>query len=70
MDKCGYSITEISIYPCAFYHDKIILISWVDDCIVFAKRKAVADDLIKSVQGFFILTEGEDVSMYQAVDLK
>jgi len=68
-DEGGYGFTQSAIDPCIFYKDGIILISWVDDCLIFAKSKSYADDLIKNLQSSFTLTEEEDVSAYLGVEV-
>ena len=68
-DEGGYGFTQSAIDPCIFYKDGIILISWVDDCLIFAKNKSYADDLIKNLQSLFTITEEENVSAYLGVEL-
>ena len=48
----------------------MILISWVDDCLIFSRSKDLADELIASLQNSFTLTEEEDVSAYLGVEAK
>ena len=49
--------------------DGIILITWVDDCLIFAKNEAIASTFIKEMQQQFVLTEEEDVSAYLGVQM-
>ena len=48
----------------------MILISWVDDCLIFAKDKLCADQLIVDLKRSFTLTKEEDVSAYLGVEVK
>ena len=65
----GYGFNQSTADPCIFYKDGITVITWVDDCLVFAKDKALADKLIKDLQEKFTLTEEGDVSAYLGVQL-
>ena len=67
VDKNGLGFKQSMIDPCIFYRNGVILISWVDDCLIFAKDKLLADELIAELQGQFTLTEEEDVSAYLGV---
>jgi len=67
--KGGHGFKQSSIDPCVFYKEGIILISWVDDCLIFAKDKQRADELIKDLQRSFTLTEEDDVSAYLGVEV-
>ena len=48
----------------------MILISWVDDCLIFAHKKELADQLIENLNKKFISTEEEDMSAYLGVQVK
>ena len=66
----GYGFKQSKIDPCIFFRDGLILISWVDDCLIFSRSKDLADELIASLQNSFTLTEEEDVSAYLGVEVK
>jgi len=66
----GYGFRQSAIDPCIFFRDGVILISWVDDCLIFAKSKELADELITELQSKFSLTEEDDVSAYLGVQVK
>mmetsp|Transcript_21406 Transcript_21406/g.29988 ORF Transcript_21406/g.29988 Transcript_21406/m.29988 type:complete len:240 (+) Transcript_21406:2-721(+) len=68
-DKGGYGFKQSATDPCLFYKDGVILISWVDDCLIFAKSKQHADDLIKDLHKPFSLPEGGDVCAYFGVQV-
>jgi len=68
-DKGGYGFKQSGIDPCIFYKDGVILISWVDDCLIFAKDKSSADQIIEALRRSFTLTEEEDVSAYLGVEV-
>ena len=65
----GYGFQQSAIDPCVFYREGIILISWVDDCLIFAVNKETADKLIATLHKRFSLTEEDDVSAYLGVQL-
>ena len=56
--------------PCIFYRDGIILISWVDDCLIFTKSEKVAKEYIESMHQQFTLTKEGDISAYLGVKLQ
>ena len=66
----GYGFKQSKIDPCIFYKEHITLITWVDDCLIFADEKSQADELIINLQQQFTLTEEEDVSAYLGVKLE
>ena len=66
----GYGFQQSKIDPCIFFREGIILISWVDDCLIFSKTKDLADELISSLHNSFTLTEEDDVSAYLGVEVK
>ena len=56
--------------PCIFYRNGVTLISWVDDCLIFAPKKELADKVIAELSTKFTLTEEDDVSAYLGVMMK
>ena len=68
-DKGGCGFKQSTIDPCAFYKDGVILITWVDDCLIFAKDKTYADQLINDIRKTFTITEEEDLSAYLGVEV-
>lgn len=69
-DEGGYGFRQSKIDPCIFYRNGVTIITWVDDCLIFAKNKELADDLIKELQGKFTLTEEEEVAAYLGCKLE
>ena len=55
---------QSAVNPCIFYKEGANAILWVDDCLIFAKQKAAADELIKDLNQRFTLTEEDDKSAY------
>ena len=51
----GYRFRESEIDPCIFYKG-VLLILWVDDCLIFAKQKEITDQLITDLNRNFFLT--------------
>lgn len=47
----------------------MILILWVDTCLIFARKEQLADDIITSRYEKLTPTEEEDVSSYLSVQL-
>ena len=46
-EQGGYGFKQSTISSCIFYKDGLTLISWVDDCLIFAHKKELADQLKK-----------------------
>ena len=65
----GYGFTQSSTDLCIFYKEGVTIITWVNDCLIFAKEKNLADKLIKDLQKNFTLTEEGDVSAYLGVQM-
>ena len=45
-----YSFRQSVVDPCIFYKEGITLITWVDDCLIFAKDKDLADKFIEQLR--------------------
>ena len=43
--------------PCLFYRGQVILVIYVDDCLIFTPKKSEADNLIQELEDKF--TEAE-----------
>ena len=63
----GYGFEQSKIDPCIFFKRGVILIIWVDDCLIFGKNKKVVDEVIIKLHDKFSLTEEGDVSAYLGV---
>jgi hypothetical protein len=66
----GYGFEQSKIDPCIFYKDGVTVITWVDDCLIFAQKKSLADELILNLKEKFTLSEEDDVSAYLGVKMK
>lgn len=69
-DDGGYGFTQSTVDPCIFYKEGVTLITWVDDCLIFAREKEFADTLILSLKQQFTLSEEGDVSAYLGVKME
>ena len=69
-EKGGFGFKQSLVDPCVFYKEGVTLISWVDDCLIFAREKHLADKLIKDLQRQFTLSEEDDVSAYLGVKME
>ena len=63
----GRGFKQRAIDPCTFYHKWIILISWLDNCLIFATNKQNGDYLIENLHKTFMLTEEDNVLVYLEV---
>ena len=66
----GFGFRQSLVDPCIFYKDGVTLITWVDDCLIFARKKEMADEVINALRNKFTLTEDEDVSAYLGILMK
>jgi hypothetical protein len=58
---------QSSIDPCLFIRKDIILIVYVDDCLLFARNGAILDTFITSLQSEFNLTCAGDVGAFLGI---
>ena len=66
----GYRFRQSAIDPCVFYKEGVILISWVDNCLIFAKQKQLANQLIADLNRNFSITEEDDISAFLGVQVE
>ena len=70
-EEGGHGFKQSLVDPCIFYREGVVVISWVDDCLIFAKSKEIADSLIEELQSNFTLTEEEGgVTAYLGVKME
>jgi len=55
--------------PCVFHHGGLILVCYVDDCLIFSKSLADVNRLIANLQQTFVLTDEGDVSAYLSIQI-
>jgi hypothetical protein len=65
----GYGFTQSEVDPCIFYKDGVTVITWVDDCLIFSRKKDLADQLIRDLKQQFTLSEEGEVSAYLGVKM-
>jgi hypothetical protein len=56
--------------PYLFIKSNCILITYVDDCLLFAKTDEILDDIIKSLQQNFELTSEGSIGAYLGIDIR
>ena len=56
--------------PCLFIQHNCLVVTYVDDCLIFAKNEAIIDKLIKSLLKQFKLTDEGKVHAYLGIDLQ
>ena len=69
-DEGGYGFTQSTVDPCIFFKEGVTLITWVDDCLIFARKKEYADNLILALKQQFTLSEEGEVSAYLGVKME
>ena len=60
--------TQCTVDPCLFTRKDCIVITYVDDCLIFYKDKGVLDDHIKSLEDEFRLTDEGDLETFLGVN--
>ena len=54
--------------PCLFLRDDTIIVTYVDDCLIFSKDKKNIDSLLDNLRKTFTLTdEGSDVNTFLGI---
>ena len=53
-----------TVDPCIWYRENIILIIYVDDCLMFSRKKYLTDEFIKQLEADFTLKKEGDVNTY------
>ena len=48
--------------PCIWYRENITLIIYVDDCLMFSRKKYLTDEFIKQLEADFTLVNEGDVN--------
>lgn len=56
--------------PCLFIRGNCILLTYVDDCLLFAKSDDVLDSVLASLEKDFVLTSQGSVGAYLGIDIK
>ena len=52
------------IDPCIWYKDDIVLVIYVDNCLLFSRNKVMADELIEKLSATFIFIDEGDKNTY------
>ena len=56
--------------PCCFYRGDLILICYVDDCLIFCRDEKKIDAFVAELHSKFTLTDEGDVATYLGIDVK
>ena len=56
--------TQSLVDPCLFYRGKVVLVIYVDDCIIFTPEKSQADNLVEELDKKFSIEDEGDVTNY------
>ena len=63
------SYTQSKVDLCLFYKKDSIIVTYVDDCIIFTKDHNKVKEIIKSLETNFKLTDEGDLSAYLGIDI-
>ena len=69
LNKEGFKTSKID--PCLFLRHDVIIVTYVDDCLIFSKNQKIIEDLIKSLKQTSKLTdEGPDVNAFLVIKVE
>jgi hypothetical protein len=68
LEKNGFR--QSSVDPCVFYRGSLILLCYVDDCLLFAKHQSEIDQLVAELHETFVMTDEGDVSTYLGIKIE
>ena len=49
--------------PCLFFRDEVVLVIYVDDCLIFTPKKEHTDALIKELESRFTIEDEHSASI-------
>ena len=67
-DKYGF--TQSCVDQCLFIRNDCILVTYVDDCLLFSRDNKVIDSVISLLEKDFVMTDEGEVTKYLGVDVK
>ena len=59
---------QLDFYSCAFIKDRIIILSYINDCLIFTQRKELIKEFIKNLNKDFDFNIKGSISSY--LDIK
>lgn len=59
-----------TVDPCLFINDQCIVVTYVDDCLMFAKEDKHVDNLMSSLSGQFKLTDEGPIHAHLGIEFK
>ena len=63
--------TPSAVDPCVFYKDGCAILCYVDDCLIFARTKAMADKVLSDLRAYgYVLTDEGEVTNYLGVQVE
>ena len=65
--ECGYIQSKVD--PCLFYKKDLIIMTYIDDCIIFAKDHNKVKEIIKLLEDNFKLIDEGDLSVYLGINI-
>ncbi len=69
LKKQGFSQSKID--PCLFLKQDALIVTYVDDCLIFGKEQKIISELINSLRkDFKLIDEGPDVNAFLGIKLE
>ena len=61
---------QSAVDPCCFIQDDLVLLAYVDDCLIFNKKKIKVDKFISELKAVFNLTDEGDIATYLGMKIE
>ena len=55
--------------PCLFFRNEIVLVIYVDDCLIFTHKKESADALIQELKKRFTIEDEGNITNYLGINI-
>lgn len=65
-----FNFAQSNVDPCVYFREDIILLSYVDDCILISRDSTVIDNVITALKKNFELTDDGTLQKYLGVEIQ
>ena len=60
---------QSQVDPCVWYKEEMVLLFYVDDCLMFSPYKDKIDEVYASLQEYFKIEDDRELNKYLGIDL-
>ena len=68
VNQMGFSQSDVD--PCVFFKEGIIILVYVDDCLLFSDSERLIDETFKQLETMYKLTDEGSIDKYLGIDIK